>query len=389
MTDGSGVERMNLLLLTVDAWRPDFVEEYGGVRLTPSLELLGPRWVTFPRAWSTGPWTTPGLVSIFTGQSAARHGVACSWSAPRQGGPALFRTLREAGWATPNLSYLNRLDNYSNLGFSREDAPGPPESSEDPLLEEAIRSTPEPFALWYHYKFLHLPYWAPDRFRERMGVLEVPEVLRQTVGSLFVAPRGEVEIPGEHAETVRRLYAAGVLELDEFLARTFRALRSRGALDRTVVVLTSDHGEELLDHGHVGHASTAHGATLYEEVLRIPLLVADPRVPEPRRVEGRVQGSDLYRTLLGLLGRPDPDGEGLDLSGAVLGGEARIPRDRILSFHSSRRGFQTPREMAGHVVSGWSDGSRKVVVERYDELRAWEFDLREDPGEEHPRELGT
>lgn len=381
-----GREPLNLLLLTVDAWRPDFVDEHAGIRLLPSLDLLGPL-VRFERAWSTGPWTTPGMISLFTGEAAARHGVAYSWSAPREDGPALFRTLARDGWSVPNLSYLNRLDNYSRLGFAAEDSPAPPADPGDPTLRQAIRSTPEPFALWYHYRFLHLPYWASDRFRRRMGVLEVPEPLRQTVGALHVAPRDTVRIPPDAAEIVRRMYAAGVLELDEFLARTFEALRDRGALGRTLVVLTSDHGEELLEHGHVGHASTAHGATLYEEVLRIPLLFADPRVGAPRRVQARVQCSDVYRTVLSLLERPDAAGDGVDLSEVVLGGEPSLPADRILSFHASRRGFQTPREMEGHEVSGWSDGRRKVVVERFGALRAWEFDLEADPGEREPREL--
>lgn len=365
----------NLLLLTVDAWRPDYVDEHAGVRLTPSLDRLP--WVRFTNAYATAPWTSPGLVSLFTGEAPTRHGVIHSWSAPREGGPALFRTLREAGWHVPNLSYLTRLDNYAHLGFDREDTPPPPQHPSDPILWDAIAATPEPFALWHHYRFLHLPYWAEDRFRERLGVRTVDPALQATVGSLHVLPRASIPLSEEWTDSIRRLYAAGVLQLDEFLARTLDALERRGVLDRTTLVLTSDHGEELMEHGHAGHASTAHGATLYEEVLRVPLLISDGL---QRDVPARVQTSDLYRTLLARLGRPDPQADGADL----LHDASAIPRDRVLTFHSSLRGFQTPRELEAQIVQGWSDGRRKVIVESFDGLRVREFDLLADPGERNP-----
>lgn len=357
----------NLLLLTIDAWRPDYVEEHAGVRLTPSLDALP--WVRCTNAYTTAPWTSPGMVSIFTGESATRHGVTHAWNTPRPGTPALCRTLRHRGFHVPNLSYLNALDNYSNLGFAREEAPAP----DDPVLFPALEATPEPFALWYHYRYLHLPYWADERFRRRLDVLDVDPGIRDTVGSLHVVPRQSIPLQPDWTETIRRLYAAGVLELDEFLQRTFETLARRGVLDRTTVVLTSDHGEELMEHGHVGHASTAHGATLFEEVLRVPLLIS---AAESRTETARVQTSDLYRTLTG-----DPDAGGVDLL------RERIPHDRVLTFHSSLRGFQTPRELEGQSVQGWSDGRRKVVVERFETLRALEYDLLADPEERNPRVL--
>jgi hypothetical protein len=127
-------DRRNLVLLTIDAWRPDFVDEHAGVPLTPSLRDVAARTVRFDRAYANGPWTTPALVSVFSGESPARHGVHFEWSAPRPGGPALARTLRDAGYCVPNLCYLNRLDNYTHLGFDQADAPDYPHSPADDLL---------------------------------------------------------------------------------------------------------------------------------------------------------------------------------------------------------------------------------------------------------------
>ena len=78
--------------------------------------------------------------------------------------------------------------------------------------------------------------------------------------------------------------------MNDFLARVFEELAERGLAEHTTLVLTADHGEELLDHGHVGHASTSHHAILNEEVLRVPLLIADPRVQGPRTIDTGCRG---------------------------------------------------------------------------------------------------
>src|SRR6476646_1161346 len=133
--------RRNLVLLTVDAWRPDFVDEHAGVALTPTLATLAKRTVRFDNAYAGGPWTSPGLVSIFTGQSAARHGVHHEWSSPRPppDRPALAARLRQAGFTVPNLCYLNRLENYANLGYDSASAPDYPHGPAEDLVTPALR----------------------------------------------------------------------------------------------------------------------------------------------------------------------------------------------------------------------------------------------------------
>lgn len=196
-------------------------------------------------------------------------------------------------------------------------------------------------------------------------------------------PRSGVSLDPDRTETIRRLYAAGVLEMGEWLEQVLAALEARGLGERTSLVVTADHGEELMEHGHVGHASTARHATLFEEVLRVPLLVVDPRVSEPRRVGCRVYGPDLYGTLLDLAGLgPCP---GASLAGCVLDGASGEQwKRRPLRFHSSRMGYQTPPELAGHSISAESDGVEKRVVEDFGAPRLRVYDLERDPGETAP-----
>lgn len=376
----------NVILLTIDAWRADFVDAHEGVPLMPALAPYAGRTVRFDRAYANGPWTTPALVSVFTGESAARHGVHHEWSAPRRDAPGVVKALRAKGFHCPNLCYLNRLDNYDHLGFERPEAPYAPHDWRDATLLDAIAATPEPFFLWFHYKYVHLPYWPEAQYRAMFGVTDVPAHLHESVGTGFVVPRHQFHLDAADAPVVRRMYAAGVRQASDFVARVFEAVEARSLAERTSLVLTSDHGEELLDHGHVGHASTAHHAHLHEEVLRVPLLVVDPRVTQPRHVATRVQGLDLYPTLHALADVDAPPCEGVDLAPAIFGAaEPAVDALRPFYFRAARKGCPTPRAQAAHVTDGWSDGRVKVIRERWDAERFEAYDLAADPQELRPR----
>jgi arylsulfatase A-like enzyme len=214
--------------------------------------------------------------------------------------------------------------------------------------------------------------------------------VRDSVGRLFVVPRASYPLLLEDRELVRRLYAGAVRQMDDFLARVVDTLTATSQLARTTVILTSDHGEELLEHGHVGHASTSHYATLYEEVLRVPLLFIDSRMAA-QTLTARVQGQDLFPTLLRLAGE-DPRlpaaSPAVDLSGLLFTPAAVLPdalaADRVLTFQSARMGYQTPRSHATQVVSGFSDGRKKYIFEQYETPRRLLYDLQADPGEQAP-----
>ncbi len=348
----------DLILITVDAWRADFVDGY-----VSALDAWAERTVQFTNCWATAPWTTPALVSVFSGVAADVHEVHHEWSAPPEGGPALATNLAAAGFAVPNLCYLNVLDNYANLGFeAAETPPWPPKSPESETLTSALRTTPSPFFAWYHYKWVHLPYVAAERYRRAAGVPDLdalPAGLREAVcGDEIIAPRDRFPLDPTWRDDLRRLYAACVLEMNDWLATVLAA-----APPDTTIVLTADHGEELLDDGHVGHASTAHHAKLHPSILRIPLIVIDPRVAGgPYVVDDRVQGIDLFPTLHALAGVVPPPSAGVDLSHAILDGvPVSAPADRVFRFKSARRGCPTPREEADQFVTGAWDGTRWEV----------------------------
>lgn len=403
----------NLLLLTIDAWRADFVDSFAGVPLCPTLQALAHQTLRFDQARTTGPWTSPGILSLLTGQDALSHGVWYEWSALPPGRLTLPDRLAQAGFRVPNLCYLNRVGNYQNLGYDPATAPGYPSGPDDDLLLQALRQLADPTAqtgwfAWHHYKYVHLPYFPAPAYRQLFSVDDaaLPARLRESVCKLFVVTRHEHHLLPEDRDAVQRLYAANVRQMDDFLARVFATLDQTGQRDNTTVILTADHGDELLEHGHVGHASTAHHATLYEELLRIPLLIIDSRIARARRSQARVTLADLMPTLLSLAGvstqgcpsdavdlspifaaaidpqRPDTD---LPLPPSL---STCVSADRALRFHSSRMGYQTPRRCEGQSVLGFSQGDTKYIWERFDQERRLLFDLASDPHEQAPVQSG-
>lgn len=384
-------EQRNLLLLTVDAWRADFAGSFEGMPLLPALDEVARHTVRFENFYANAPWTTPALISILTGESPAKHGVIYQWSAPRKDSPGIAKRLGAKGYALPNVCYLNSVNGYQNLGFGPCTVPDVAHSASDDTLVAALRqqrNRSEPFFLWYHYKFLHLPYWAGDAYRKRMGIDEtaIPQRLRASVCAEWVVPRDKYRFPAGDRDILRRLYAAEVMELNEFLQSIIGELLKGDLLERTTFMLTADHGDEHLEHGHVGHASTSEHATLYEEVLRTPLIVVDSRINAPRSIAARIQGMDLHSTLLSLVGAPTSAGQGaFDFSSAILHPGASLPDpDRRFYFHSARMGFRTPREREGQITEGISDGKMKFIAEHYDAPRFMIYDLEADPAELAP-----
>ena len=377
----------NVILITADAWRADFADSFGGVPLLPSWSQFADHTSRFTRAYATAPWTSPAVVSLLTGASSLNHGVHYAWSTPPADGPALASIAQQRGHATPNLSYLNVAENYHNLGYQPAAAP---EGSAPEILLRAIADTPAPYFLWFHYKGTHLPYWASPAHRDLFGVPDarVPAEIRETVGSCFVLPRADHTLDPAHTEVVRALYAASVREMDDWLGKVLDAVAARGHLDRTSIFLTSDHGEELMERGHVGHASTAEHATLFEEVLRVPLFVYDART-ESTVCDAPLQGDDIFHGIVDTLGGAPaeaPKGPVASVLASARGDASLGPavRDRPLLFHSARAGYRTPREWTDHTISAAIQGRHKVIVERYGAQRMLAFDLQVDPGETHP-----
>jgi arylsulfatase A-like enzyme len=305
----------NVLLVTLDTTRPDHLGCYGHAGGTsPNLDRLADQAILYTRAYATSSWTLPSHASLFTGRFAASHGARLdaegplaltdaidapeSWSRYRARGLApgevtLAATLRDAGFATGGVvggPWLERVFGL-DAGFESWDDSGITTVQgaragyvTDRALAWLEQVADRRFFLFLNYFDPHAPYQPPREF--------FPEALR--------AARPGHELSDDEK---RALYDGEIRYMDRELGRLLDALRERGVYDDTWIVVTADHGELLGEYARWGHSRT-----LFEEEIRIPLIVKPPRgTATPSRRSEPVQLTDVMPMLLAGLGLPVPE----------------------------------------------------------------------------------
>ncbi len=389
----------NIVLAVVDTLRADRLPVYGYPRPTaPNLERFAREAVVFDSAFTVMSHTLPAHVSLLTGVHPTTHQVLSNGWRYEGSWPTLATRLREAGYAT--AAFVSGFPLVRRAGLARgfevyEDVvvSGKLHSKVEGELTNRrvlrwLREKPQaPFFLFVHYYDAHTPYTWPepgplplridaaflDRFeRDGLAGREVEDVSHASIRF-----RGKELGLAEAAN----LYDNLVLRTDGLLGALFDELESLGILDETLVVVTSDHGEGLGQHGYY-----SHGLFLYEEQLRIPLIVRAPAAAGwvPGRVKAAVSLLDVAPTALEMAGLPpDPALHGRSL-GPVAAGEDSAGPPRFLV--AQRRHFPaSDRQARGtfsastplHAVRG--DGPLKYL--RDGAGREELYDLSTDPGE--------
>jgi arylsulfatase A-like enzyme len=329
--------RPNVLLLILDTVRAMNLGLYGYDRATtPNLERFAERGVTFDWAMSAAPWTLPSHAAMFTGRYPFET-KAYFRTALDETYPTLAEAMRARGYATAgfmaNTEYAGRATGLAR-GFIRyEDyvpSPGHLMSSSSivrmlgwsrtlrkvlgyyelfgrryaadinaAFLEWQSETPGHPFFAVLNYFDAHAPYLPPEPYDTLFGGRrERHYVVQQERYVMTKSPELQEHIPSELAA-----YDASIAALDEHLGRLFTELERRGLLDNTVVIVTSDHGEEFGEHGIMGHAYN-----LNTTLLHVPLIVVAPnRAPAGARVSDPANLRDLPATILDLVG-PGPGG---------------------------------------------------------------------------------
>ena len=350
----------NVLLVTVDSLRADATAPYAD-RHTPVISELAERGTVFEHAFATGNWTPFSFPSIL----ASRPVFADTGRIGIDGSPSLAATLSEAGVATGGFNAANGFltehwgydDGFDAFdSFITEVGPGVysqylaqhptveawlqlaaspfrrtaarlrGDSNGKPFLDTSrlfeveraatsfIETRSEPFFLWVHYMDAHTPYVPAPRY--------IREVSGDVVGThrmlLAHARTGlGLTVSDETLADLRMLYQGGVRQVDASVGRLLDTLAAEGIADDTAVLLAGDHGEEFGDHGHL-----AHYPKLYDDLIRVPLIVDVPGA-DARRVERQVGLDAVPPTVAALLGVDAPAAwQGHDLVPAVVGDES-------------------------------------------------------------------
>jgi arylsulfatase A-like enzyme len=324
----------NVLLIVLDTVRTESLSLHGyGRETTPNLARLARRGVRFEQARSTAPWTFPSHASMFTGRWP--HELNVGENHPLDGTyPTLAEYLAAHGYRTggfvANTFFCNSwyglargFDRYEDfydddvavswtetfrcaalgqrlltaLGVSMADHRIRKDAARinRDFLEWLSEGEGQPFFAFLNYFDAHSPYVLPEAERRRLGT---PEPTADELGVLRTWDnRPKQQISATYTQLIRDAYDECLASLDHQLGRLFDELERRGSLKNTLVILTSDHGEELGEHGLYGH-----GKSLYGQEIHVPLLILPPGERVSRNViPGPVSLRDIPATVLDVL----------------------------------------------------------------------------------------
>jgi len=294
----------NVLVIGIDTLRADHLGSYGYPRPTsPHIDALAAEGVVFSNAIAQSPWTLPSFASIFTGLLPSVHrageGTGLTRSRLDARVPTLATELHRAGWRTG--SFVSNGWAGASAGLAESfDTKYEWVDSGSAVSEATVflrLNASERFFAFVHLIDPHLPY-AP-------GAEDVRPFLDPTyrgpVGTTFNAWPPPADFPAADRQRVIDLYDGEIHVSDRHVGELVELLRELDVLERTIVVVVSDHGEELFDHGTMGH-----GHTVYDELLHVPLIVRFPHGCWAQRIDAQVRAMDLFPTILDALDLPVP-----------------------------------------------------------------------------------
>ncbi|MFO0982894.1 MAG: sulfatase [Planctomycetota bacterium] len=329
----------SILFLLLDTVRADHVSCYGYQRpTTPRIDALAAHGTRFAQAQAMAPWTIPSVASLWTGVQPSVHSAGIPARIKRFQDETSFRGFKQDALATLPMRLAQQgYRNYAVIanplltnecytsGFVKDRCVVERKSAEA-VVDQALSWLPEleggaPFFLYVHFMDAHQPIEPPPRYRDlfptdgedRGRLAGAPE--QQTHGRF--AEWGGYYLPermhGAKFDAFRAskvaVYDGALRYMDDQIGRLLDALQSRHLLDRTIVVVTADHGEEMWDHVRLQtelydvklrpHVGIGHGHTQFQELLSVPLVVAGPQLPVAV-VAPRVSLPDIGATLLDL-----------------------------------------------------------------------------------------
>jgi len=371
---------VNVVIVMVDTLRADHMSAYGYDReTTPFIKRFASQGFIFEHARSQASCTFPSVnsllssrnPSIFTRQEVDQLGIPEEY-------PSIAEILRENGYRTIAVSAspivratpsdFNPMGGFGS-GFEVfvEDPLWRPGAQVSRAVMHQLDTIEEPFFLYAHYMDPHGPYQPPERFTKRFA--------GEYDGHDFIHHGNPVPIAkmlyrnGPHHDLTDRdidylidLYDDEIRYFDDVFRRLIKKMGERGLLDRTLIIISSDHGEEFLEHGHIRHCRG-----VWDTVTRVPLIFRFPGVEGGQRFDSAVQNLDIVPTILDYL---EIEAKGLDFEGTSLLPvlEGREP-EGVFAF-ADQLEYRSADDGRFHLILNGDDGTATL------------YDLRADPGEQ-------
>jgi choline-sulfatase len=361
-----------IVLVSIDTLRRDHVGAYGyGKPTTPRLDALARDGVVCEDAVSTSSWTLPAHLSMLTSVDPGLHGGVDLRHGYNKGPATLTSTLRAAGFATHAVTshlYVSSVygldDGFDSLDFHQDRKATDVANRGMDVID---RFGDRPFFLFLH---LYDPHWHYDPPKEALAPFAKPYTGGLTGLWGDFSKRDRKSVTAADLEHLLALYDGEIRYADAEVGRVLDHLAARGLDKSTLVLVTSDHGEEFLEHG-----SWEHQKTLYEEVIRVPLVLRAPGVV-PRREPAQATLLDVAPTLAAWAGVTAP----ASFTGRSLLSPLRSP-EREAYGETDHTADETHKLFLRAGQGRWKsilslDAAGNVAAEEW-------YDLAQDPAERH------
>jgi len=416
----------NVVLLVLDTVRVDALEPYGApAGSTPAIAGLARSGTAVPDVFATACWTLPSHASLFTGRLPRALGLGQAPGGSPQGahpvmsaqrGRLLPEVLRRAGWDTRGVSANVWVSGASGFatGFEvfeevetgrrqeqveREDLRGRvvwaleglraraddgAEAAEAVLARWLSDRDERPFFWFVNLVEAHSPYLPPKPYNDlgaRERVKAASEARRHlSLGAIWRACLSELDVPDEALERMRHLYARSVRLMDDWIQRLLSRLDDAGELEETLVVVTSDHGENFGEGGLIAHAFS-----LDDRLIRVPLVASDPDFAPGGGARSLADVPALLADHLGLAGHPWAERQGPAGFAAAQWDFVAEDDPRIEVAADAWRLDEKGRRQLFTPLTCVTDGERKLLA-RGDAKEL--YDLKADTLELDPRPVG-
>lgn len=290
----------NVLLIVADTLRADHLGCYGYKRPTsPYIDKFAAEAIVFEKAMSNAPWTKPSMGTLFTSLSPHEH-QAFYWEDYLDNGYlTLAETYRNNNYLTFAVQTNAIITKYYNFhqGFQRYDEIIRKKADQVTALFYSWlnKNKNKPFFAYLHFMDVHLPYEAPEEFNQIFEQEPIDSLLNDINGAYEVRILNELGLSQQDKQHFINMYDAEIRYFDHYFGALINNLKKLGLFDKTIIILTSDHGEEFWEHN-----GSEHGHSLYKELIHIPLIIKYSSKLPAKRIKSHVQLLNLFPTLLSL-----------------------------------------------------------------------------------------
>ena len=370
----------NIILITIDALRPDHLGCYGYKRNTsPNIDKLAREGVVFKEVISQAPWTPPSISSIITSTYPSTHGVVDFGQNLNPGLKVLPSILKENFYCLALISGRGRLAEFHFPELERDFDFFYPFNQNYIQAEEVTENAVEwlrvnkkkRFFLWLYYLDPHTPYSPPFPYNELFindefissnnKKVPIADESNDLYDGYGVIPRITLQQDITDIGYYISQYDGEIRYVDDQIGRLLKELKELNLYDNTLIVIISDHGESLGEHNYY----FVHGESLYDELLKVPLIFKPKDITQKAYIDNQVQSIDVAPTILDFIEVRIPETfEGKSLLSLIQKGE-----------HDCQYAFS---ELEGQVsvrTKGW-----KLIYDYIDD-RYELYNLKEDPNE--------